>query len=77
MQEGLRGVLNALLVFGMTAAFSAFADEVVGAAAAIRVCAIAVIIIGILNWFVIEDTKSEEQTESLGSASVRECSNVF
>lgn len=67
LQEGLRGVLNALLVFGMTAAFSAFADEVVGAAAAIRVCAIAVIIIGILNWFVIEDTKSEEQTESLGS----------
>ena len=67
LQEGLRGVLNALLVFGMTAAFSAFADEVAGAAAAIRVCAIAVIIIGILNWFVIEDTKSEEQTESLGS----------
>ena len=67
LQEGLRGVLNALLVFGMTAAFSAFADEAVGAAAAIRVCAIAVIIIGILNWFVIEDTKSEEQTESLGS----------
>lgn len=67
LQEGLRGVLNALLVFGMTAAFSAFADEVVGAAAAIRVCAIAVIIIGILNWFVIEDTKSEEQTESLGN----------
>lgn len=67
LQEGLRGVLNALLVFGMTAAFSAFADEIAGAAAAIRVCAIAVIIIGILNWFVIEDTKAEEQTESLGS----------
>lgn len=67
LQEGLRGVLNALLVFGMTAAFFAFADEIAGAAAAIRVCAIAVIIIGILNWFVIEDTKAEEQTESLGS----------
>lgn len=67
LQEGLRGVLNALLVFGMTAAFSAFADEIAGAAAAIRVCAIAVIIIGILNWFVIEDTKAEEQPESLGS----------
>lgn len=67
LQEGLRGILNALLVFGMTAAFSAFADEIAGAAAAIRVCAIVVIIIGILNWFVIEDTKSEEQTESLGS----------
>lgn len=67
LQEGLRGILNALLVFGMTAAFSAFADEITGAAAAIRVCSITVIVIGILNWFVIEDTKSEEQTESLGS----------
>lgn len=67
LQEGLRGILNALLVFGMTAAFSAFADEVAGVAAAIRVCSIAVIVIGVLNWFVIEDTKSEEQSESLGS----------
>lgn len=66
LQEGLRGVLNALLVFGMTAAFSAYADEVLGAAAAIRVCAIAVIVIGVLNWFFIEDTKAEEQTESVG-----------
>lgn len=67
LQEGLRGILNAVLVFGMTAAFSAFADEIAGAAAAIRVCSVAVIIIGILNWFVIEDTKTEEKTESLGS----------
>ena len=67
LQEGLRGILNAVLVFGMTAAFSAFADEIAGAAAAIRVYSVAVIIIGILNWFVIEDTKTEEQTESLGS----------
>lgn len=66
LQEGLRGILNALLVFAMTAAFSSFTNEVAGAAAAIRVCAIAVIIIGILNWFFIEDTKTEEQTESLG-----------
>lgn len=66
LQEGLRGILNALLVFGMTAAFSAFANEVSGAAAAIRVCSISVIIIGVLNWFVIEDTKAEEQTEPLG-----------
>lgn len=67
LQEGVRGILNAVLVFGMTAAFSVFADEIAGAAAAIRVCSVAVIIIGILNWFVIEDTKTEEQTESLGS----------
>lgn len=65
LQEGLRGVLNALLVFGMTAVFSSFVNEVAGAAAAIRVCAVAVIIIGILNWFFIEDTKTGEQTEKL------------
>lgn len=66
LQEGLRGVLNALLVFAMTAVFSLFVDEIAGAAAAIRVCAITVIVIGVLNWFFIEDTKTGEQTESLG-----------
>lgn len=66
LQEGLRGVLNALLVFAMTAVFSSFVDEIAGAAAAIRVCAITVIVIGVLNWFFIEDTKTGEQTESLG-----------
>lgn len=66
LQEGLRGILNALLVFAMTAVFARFTDEVAGAAAAIRVCAITVIIIGILNWFFIEDTKLEGETESLG-----------
>ncbi len=65
LQEGLRGIMNALLVFGMTAAYSRFSNEVLGATWAIRVCAITVIIIGILNWFVIEDTEREEQTESL------------
>lgn len=65
LQEGLRGILNALLVFAMTAVFSVYVDEVAGAAAAIRVCAITVIVIGILNWFFIEDTKSEK-TESIG-----------
>lgn len=65
LQEGLRGILNAVLVFIMTAVFSVFTNEVAGAAAAIRVCAITVIIIGILNWLFIEDTKVEEQTESL------------
>ena len=64
LQEGLRGILNALLVFGMTAAFAHYADEVAGAAAAIRVCSIVVIIIGILNFIFIEDTKKEENAES-------------
>ena len=34
---------------------------------AIKVCSITVIIIGILNFIFIEDTKKEENTESLGS----------
>ena len=65
LQEGLRCILNAALVFVMTAAFARYANEVAGAAAAIRVCSITVIIIGILNFIFIEDTKSEEQTESI------------
>lgn len=65
LQEGLRGILNALLVFGMTAAFAHYADEVAGASAAIRVCSIVVIIIGVLNFIFIEDTKKEENAESL------------
>lgn len=64
LQEGLRGIMNALLVFGMTAAFTRFADEVAGASAAIKVCSIVVIIIGILNFIFIEDTKNEENAES-------------
>lgn len=64
IQEGLRGIMNALLVFGMTAAFTHFADEVAGASAAIKVCSIVVIIIGILNFIFIEDTKKEENSES-------------
>lgn len=65
LQEGLRGVLNALLVFGMTAAFTRYTSEVAGASAAIRVCSIVVIIIGILNFIFIEDTKKEENAESI------------
>lgn len=68
-QEGLRGVMNALLVFGMTAAYSHFAkvaNEVSGASAAIKVCSSVVILIGILNYIFIEDTQAEENTESIG-----------
>ena len=64
LQEGLRGIMNALLVFGMTAALTRFADEVAGASAAIKVCSVVVIIIGILNFIFIEDTKKEENPES-------------
>ncbi|OUQ60015.1 MFS transporter [Tyzzerella sp. An114] len=66
LQEGLRGILNAVLVFGMTAAYAHYSDQILGTAMAIRVCAISVIIIGILNWFFIEDTKTETQTQSIG-----------
>lgn len=63
LQEGLRGILNAVLVFGMTAVFSMFTDEVAGASAAIKLCSIVVIIIGILNFIFIEDTAKEENAE--------------
>lgn len=69
-QEGLRGVLNAALVFIMTAVYTSFANEVVGTAWAIRTCAIAVFIIGILNWFVIEDTKTESQTQPISQVAI-------
>ncbi len=65
LQEGLRGILNALLVFGMTAAFARYTNEVAGASAAIRFCSIVVIIIGVLNFIFIEDTKKEEHGESV------------
>ncbi|GAB2027786.1 MFS transporter [Lactovum odontotermitis] len=69
LQEGLRGVLNWLLVLGMTAVFASFgskaAQQVIGAQWAIRVCAIAVFVIGVLNWIFIKDTKKEEQVEPL------------
>lgn len=65
LQEGLRGILNALLVFVMTAAFARHTNEVAGAASAIRICSFTVIIIGILNFIFIEDTKKEENSESV------------
>lgn len=67
-QEGLRGIMNALLVFGMTAAYahiSRTAGEVAGASAAIKVCAVVVIIIGVLNFIFIEDTEKNEEGESV------------
>lgn len=65
LQEGLRGILNAAVVFIMAWVFAMFTDEIAGASAAIKVCAIVDIIIGILNFIFIEDTKREEQKESL------------
>lgn len=48
LQEGLRGFLNAGLVFVMAAVYANFADQVVGAAWAIRLCAVLLLVIGVL-----------------------------
>ena len=66
LQEGLRGVINAAVVFVMSAAFAHYTNEVAGAAAAIRICAGTLIVLGILHYIVIEDTKSEK-TESIAT----------
>ena len=65
IQEGLRGFLNALLVFVMAAVYASFSDNIKGAAAAIRLCAVLLLVIGVLCWLVIENTNAKEQTESL------------
>lgn len=65
LQEGLRGFLNAGLVFVMAAVYANFADRVVGAAWAIRLCAVLLLVIGVLCWFVIDNPEKGTQTESL------------
>lgn len=65
LQEGLRGFLNAGLVFVMAAVYAGFADQVVGAAWAIRLCAVLLLVIGVLCWFVIDNPEKGTQTESL------------
>jgi len=68
LQEGLRGIMNAALVFGMTALYSHFAatDQILGTSAAIKLCSGVVFCIGILNFIFIEDTDKSEHTESIG-----------
>lgn len=65
LQEGLRGFLNAGLVFVMAAVYANFADQIVGAAWAIRLCAVLLLVIGVLCWFVIDNSEKGTQTESL------------
>lgn len=65
LQEGLRGITNAILVFGMMAAYGSFANEIIGTQWAIRVCAITVMVIGVLNWIFIKDTPQEAQSGSV------------
>lgn len=63
LQEGLRGIINAIVVFGMTGAYAYFAatSEIFGASMAIKVCAIVDIIIGILNFIFIRDSKEDKE----------------
>ena len=69
LQEGLRGIINAVVVFAMTGAYAYFAStsEVFGASMAIKVCAVVDIIIGILNFIFIRDSEEEknEKPESV------------
>jgi len=65
LQEGLRGLTNAILVFFMMLAYNHFADKVIGTQWAIRVCAFVVIGIGVLNWIFIDDTPPEAQATSV------------
>lgn len=65
LQEGLRGFLNAGLVFVMAAVYASFANQIAGAAWAIRLCAVLLLVIGVLCWFVIDNPEEGTQTESM------------
>lgn len=65
LQEGLRGILNALLVFAMAGIYAGFADKVTGAAWSIRFCAILLLFIGVICWFVIDNQNKDGKTETL------------
>ena len=62
-QEGLRGIINAIVVFAMTGAYAYFAasSEIVGASMAIKVCAAVDIVIGVLNFIFIRDDQNEKK----------------
>lgn len=67
LQEGMRGVTNALLVFGMTWAFVYFSSqsEILGTSAAIKVVSTVNIVLGILHYVFIEDTQSDGDSQSI------------
>ena len=64
LQEGLRGFVNAGIVFAMTAVFAHYTNNVHGAAWAIRFCAAELIAVGILCFIFIKGN-SEEKSEPL------------
>lgn len=64
LQEGLRGFVNAGIVFAMTAVFAHYTNNVHGAAWAIRFCAAELTAVGILCFIFIKGN-SEEKSEPL------------
>ncbi|BFL48361.1 MFS transporter [Lactonifactor longoviformis] len=65
LHEGMRGFLNAALVFMMAAVYARFSNNIMGATWAIRFCAALLLILGVLCWIFIDDKNTREQTESL------------
>ncbi|MEB7754896.1 MFS transporter [Staphylococcus pseudoxylosus] len=64
-QEGLRGIATASLVFLMTYVYSLFSNEILGTSWAIRICAIVVIIIGVLNFIFLKETSTSAESEPI------------
>lgn len=65
LHEGIRGFLNAGLVFAMAYVYARFADNIVGAQWAIRFCAILLIIVGVLCFIVLDKGQDDEKSEPL------------
>lgn len=63
-QEAVRGVSNTILVFGMQYVFTSLGSSTLGVAWAIRVCAIANLVVGVLTFIFLPDNQPEE-SESL------------
>lgn len=49
----------------MAAVYASFANQIAGAAWAIRLCAVLLLVIGVLCWFVIDNPEEGTQTESM------------
>ncbi len=66
LQEGIRGIMNAVLVFIMLGVYNKFAvnDTTLAVAWAIRICAITNIILGFAHWFIIRDTEEKDDVVS-------------
>ncbi len=66
LQEGLRGFLNAALVFAMAFVYGQFANGVEGATWAIRFCAGLLIVLGVIGFFMLAKGNDDEKSEPIG-----------